>query len=224
MIELKDISKRFNKTQALKGVNVKLQTGLITALIGKNGSGKSTFINILTGLIQKFEGAVHYNEFQQTDINLASESFGFPSYYKASKVLKVFKVLKNTTDENVDYWVQRLKLTEHFNKPINDLSQGNKQRLNIACAVMGNPKIIIFDEPNNGLDPSGVVLLREIVLQLKSEGKTILIASHLLNELESVSDQVIFLDDGQLIYNDDKSKLVDQYGSLEAAYLAMIED
>lgn len=118
--------------------------------------------------------------------------------------------------------IDHLELTDHLDKPVKDLSQGNKQRLNIACAILGDPKLVILDEPNNGLDPSGFIMLRELVLDLKAKGKTVIIASHLLSEIEQVCDHILFLNEGKVIADEKKSVLVDKFGSLEQAYLQMM--
>lgn len=94
MITLENISKKFGNTQALKGVALMIRKGCITGLIGKNGSGKSTLINILTGLIQSYDGKVSYQDLQKNGISLASESFGFLSFYKTKKILEIFRILK----------------------------------------------------------------------------------------------------------------------------------
>jgi ABC-2 type transport system ATP-binding protein len=222
MITLENISKKFGNTQALKGVALMIRKGCITGLIGKNGSGKSTLINILTGLIQSYDGKVSYQDLQKNGISLASESFGFLSFYKTKKILEIFRILKNANQEDVEKLIDHLELTDHLDKPVKDLSQGNKQRLNIACAILGDPKLVILDEPNNGLDPSGFIMLRELVLDLKAKGKTVIIASHLLSEIEQVCDHILFLNEGKVIADEKKSVLVDKFGSLEQAYLQMM--
>lgn len=110
-------------------------------------------------------------------------------------------------------------LSPHLSKTVRQLSQGLKQRLNILCALMGESEIIILDEPNNGLDPDGFKQLREIILKLKKDGKTVIVASHLLSELELFCDEVIFLREGRVIAQQTTEYVLKEYGTLEGAYL-----
>jgi ABC-2 type transport system ATP-binding protein len=222
MISVKSLSKKYNKTIGLENVDINLPENKVIGLIGKNGSGKSTLIKILTGLIKDYEGEVKYNGLKLIEISLASENFGFPSGFTVKKVIKIFKLIKKAEKEQVEKVIGQLELKGQLNKKISALSQGNKQRLNIACAILGQPKLIILDEPNNGLDPSGFVMLRQLVLDLKEQGKTVIIASHLLNEIEQVCDHILFLNEGKVIVDQDKSELVGKFGSLEQAYLQTV--
>jgi len=218
MIEVRNISKKYKKVQALSDVSLSIQEGMVTGIVGPNGSGKSTFIKIVTGLITHFEGEVHFDRITQQQLSLASEEFGFPSYYSVKKVVKVFSLLKNAEETQTNELIDYLKLSPHLSKTVKQLSQGLKQRLNIACALMGNSEIIILDEPNNGLDPDGFKQLREIILKSKKEGKTVIVASHLLNEIEKTCDQVIFLNNGKKLAQESTKIILEEHGSLEAAY------
>lgn len=222
MITVESISKRYKKTIGLENVSINLPADQIIGLIGKNGSGKSTLIKILTGLLTDFRGKVNYNGLKLIEISLASENFGFPSGFTAKKIIKIFTLIKKANNAQVDQIVDQLELRGQLHKKVSQLSQGNKQRLNIACAIIGQPKLIILDEPNNGLDPSGFIMLRQLVLDLKAQGKTVIVASHLLNEIEQVCDHIIFLNEGKVLTDEKKSELVNKFGSLEQAYIKLI--
>ncbi|WKK85595.2 ABC transporter ATP-binding protein [Marivirga arenosa] len=224
MITLNSISKKYSKVIGLEQVNIDLPKNNVIGLIGKNGSGKSTFIKIITGLITDYKGNVNYNGLKLNEISLASENFGFPSRFTVKKVIKIFKFIKKADNQQVEKVIEQLELCDELNKKVSVLSQGNKQRLNIACAILGNPKLVILDEPNNGLDPSGFIMLRQLVLDLKAKGKTVIIASHLLNEIEEVCDHILFLNEGRVLIDEKKSELVKSFGSLEKAYLQLIKN
>jgi ABC-2 type transport system ATP-binding protein len=222
MITLQSISKKYKKTIGLEQVDLILPKNQVIGLIGKNGSGKSTLIKIIAGLIVDYKGKVKYGGLRLNEISLASENFGLPSTFTVKKVLRIFELIKKAEKTQVSQVVKQLSLEGQLNKTVGALSQGNKQRLNIACAILGQPKLIILDEPNNGLDPSGFVMLRQLVLDLKEQGKTVIIASHLLNEIEQVCDHILFLNEGKVIVDQDKSELVGKFGSLEQAYLQTV--
>ena len=223
MIKLNNISKKFKKTEALKNVSMEIKRNSIVGFIGPNGSGKSTLIKIITGLINQFEGSISYNTIEQTDIRLISEKLRIPLYYSLGNAIKVFAIQGRVLREEVVTLTNKLGLEPHIKKSIKQLSQGLGQRLNILCSLFGSYEIIIFDEPNNGLDPEGFILLRELIFELKKKGKTIVIASHLLYELEQTCDEIIMLKSGQLIGYETKSDLVGQYGSIENAYMKFSE-
>jgi ABC-2 type transport system ATP-binding protein len=218
MIVLNNINKKYKNVTALDDVSVLFPPNKVIGIIGPNGSGKSTLLKILTGLINNYQGKIEYQGIDKSDISLASEEFGFPSYYSAAQILEIFQLMKNGDDNQRRDIIDQLQLNEHLDKKVSKLSQGYKQRLNIACALLGNSSLVIFDEPNNGLDPSGFILLRKLILSLKAENKSIFIASHLLNEVESVCDKVLFIKEGQIVCFEDKTTLLETYETLENAY------
>lgn len=224
MIALKKIRKKYQKVIALNDVSAFFPPNKVIGIIGPNGSGKSTLLKILTGLINNYQGEIEYLGIDKSDISLASEEFGFPSFYSAAQILSIFQSLKKASNDQLQIVIDQLKLSEHLDKKVKKLSQGYKQRLNIACALLGNSRLVIFDEPNNGLDPSGFILLRELILSLKEERKSIFIASHLLNEVESVCDKVLFIKDGRILCFEDKSKLLETHETLENAYRHHVGD
>jgi len=218
MISLNKVNKSYKKFLALKDVSFNLKENQVTGLIGKNGSGKSTLLKIITGLITDHKGSVEY-QIDKSKISLASETFDLPSYYTVEKILKIIGTQKKTNKNEIEYWCERLEITQFLKTRISKLSHGNKQRVNIACALIGSQRLIILDEPNNGLDPTGFILLRDIIKELKEKGVTIVIASHLLNELEGVCDHIIFISDGKILLENSKSELVTEHGSLENAFI-----
>ena len=219
MIKISNVSKRYGKTEALKNVSFRISEGQILAIIGPNGSGKSTLIKILSGLLKSYEGEVSFESDELSKVSLASEEFGFPSYYTVGMTIKLFSVAKNEELQKSNEIIDLLNLQELLRKKVGSLSQGQKQRLNIACTLIGASKMVIFDEPNNGLDHDGFMLLRRIVKDLKQRGHTIIIASHLLQELENLADDLVFIKDGVVVLVESSDQVLKEYGSFENAYL-----
>jgi ABC-type multidrug transport system ATPase subunit len=218
MIKLENIAMRFGKVKALTGVSFSIPDNSVTGIIGPNGSGKSTMIKIISGLIKTYDGEVLFNEFNRTDISVSSEDFGVPSYYSVRKVLKLFSLIKGGDKEQVEQIIELLQLNNHIEKKFGNLSQGWKQRLNIACALIGNGKCIILDEPTNGLDPDGFKLLRKIVADLHGSGKTVIIASHFLSEVERICTDIAFLKEGRLVMHGSLNTILGDHHTLEQAY------
>ncbi|MEQ9229198.1 MAG: ATP-binding cassette domain-containing protein [Cyclobacteriaceae bacterium] len=217
MIQVKNLTKRFKKFKAIDNLSLKIGEGEIVGIVGPNGTGKTTLLNIISGLMTTFEGDVE-RSIAVNEISLASEEFGFPKYYSVKKVLEIFKLIKSASDSQYEGVVSKLSLQPHMQKNVGQLSQGLKQRLNIAVAILGHPKLIILDEPNNGLDPDGFKMLRELITELKKNGKTVIIASHLLNEIERFCDEVIFMKQGKLLSQDTIESILSNHNTLEEAY------
>lgn len=222
MIQLSNITKKYKNFTALNDVSIAFPPKQVIGIIGPNGSGKSTLLKIITGLLKNYEGEVEYQDIDLSDVGLASEEFGFPSYYTMSQILDIFRSIKEATDDQLREIIDELQLSEHLDKKVKKLSQGYKQRLNIACALLGNSSLVIFDEPNNGLDPAGFILLRNLILSLKEQGRSVIVASHLLHDVESVCDKILFIKEGKILCFEDKTKLLEMHGSLENAYTQII--
>jgi ABC-2 type transport system ATP-binding protein len=218
MIVTKELSKRYKKTQALESASISIQRNQVVGIVGPNGSGKSTLLKIITGLITRHEGEVQFQGITGKNIAMASEEFGFPTHYSVRKVLTLFAYIKEAREQEVNEIAIKMGLQEHFHKSIKQLSQGLKQRLNIACALLGNPELIILDEPNNGLDPDGFKLLRAVIADLKNRGKTVVMASHLLNEVEKICDEVVFIKNGKVISQMHLGDVLKEHANLEDAY------
>lgn len=217
MIHCSSISKSFKGSQVLFDINLVLEKSQVIGIVGPNGTGKTTLLKILCGLLKSDSGTVQV-DVPTTKISMTSENLGYPSINKIKWILKVFKELKSASTKEMDTLVARLGLSDHLNKSAPSLSQGLKQRLNIACALLGNPEIIILDEPNNGLDPDGFNELRAIIDDLKKEHKTVIIASHILSEVEKTCDHIVLMRTGKIIISESLEKLQSDYGTLENAY------
>jgi ABC-2 type transport system ATP-binding protein len=209
LVETKVLQKSFKEFKAVKGIDLKVKRGTIYGFLGPNGAGKSTTIRMLLGLIKPTSGEVRVfgksiekdREEILKDVGALVES---PSYYghlTAYENLEVTRRILKVDKSEVDKVLAFVKLTEVKNKCVKEFSLGMKQRLGIAQALLGNPKLIILDEPTNGLDPSGIQEIRELIKSLPKERNiTVIVSSHILSEIELMADEVGIIKKGELIY------------------------
>lgn len=220
IIEMKDLHKSFKKFKALKGVNFTINQGEIFGLLGLNGAGKSTTIRCMLTLIRPDQGEVYFKgkntkscraEFLRAIGSIVEK----PDFYKNLSAYTNMKLSMMMYDLKPDserifqlLELVGLKGKEHIKAKT--YSQGMKQRLGIALAMAHDPEIIILDEPSNGLDPRGMIELRQLILKLKNEfGKTIIISSHILSEIELIVDSLIIIDKGVNVIQGSSKDLLD---------------
>lgn len=208
-LKLENINFSYSKEKpVIKDLNGLLVSGKIIALLGINGSGKTTLFKILTGLIKTTNGNLKYNNVIINSDNIIDykSKIGFmPEFLQLYKNLSVEYVisllsnLKGYKNENIDLILEKVFLLEHKKKKIKDLSKGMKQRLNLAQAIIGNPEIIIFDEPSNGFDCGSISMFYKILRNLANRNSIIIISSHHLTEIEGNVDSVLILSNGKII-------------------------
>lgn len=207
VIQSNDLTKKYGNYAAVNKVNFTLRDGEIYGLIGKNGAGKSTYLKMLMGLANPTSGNIEINGHQtQSALNKERHQIGFmmePAFFPymtAYNNIKYFARLKGITDKAE---IERvLKLTDMYGvkKPFKAYSMGMKQRLALANAMVGNPKIVVLDEPINGLDPEGIADFRKLILRLNKEnGQTFIVSSHILSELALMASRFGFIDKGVLL-------------------------
>lgn len=216
IIETKDLSFAFKHQQILDHINLKIPQGGIYGYLGKNGAGKTTTIKLLLGLLDPIHGSSIYygdqefrkhREYCLSQIGSLIES---PAFYDNLSGLENFKYLDliyRCGDARVKEILSKVGLWDARNKKVKKYSTGMKQRLGIGMAIFHNPEILILDEPLNGLDPEAVHSIRELLLELKAEGKTILLSSHILNEIEKICTHVGIIEKGHLLYQGSLSEL-----------------
>jgi ABC-2 type transport system ATP-binding protein len=192
------LTKRYKKHEALKDVSINVPKGSIFGLIGKNGAGKTTLMRIVTGLQEQNKGK--YN----ISCPVIGALIDTPAYYRTLNAYENLKIqymnLGLTSYETIPEIINLVGLEIAGKKPVMSYSFGMRQRLGLAIALCGYPDLIILDEPINGLDPQGIVVIRELILKLNKErGMTFIISSHLLDELAKVATDFAFIDDGKII-------------------------
>ena len=208
-IEISQVSRRFGRTVALDDVSLNVPQGIVMGLIGENGAGKSTLLGLIAGLIFPSKGTVSVNGFRARSlsarriIGYMPESPVFLGLYTARQVLlyhgALFRLSRKSAALRASELLDRLALSASANRRCYGFSMGMRQRLALGVALMGDPRILLLDEPGNGLDPVGIADLRELLLDLSRSGKTMMISSHRLDELEKVTSDFVFLKQGRTV-------------------------
>jgi ABC-type multidrug transport system ATPase subunit len=202
------VLKKYGRNTALSDFSLSLEKGEIVALLGPNGAGKTTFVKSLLGLLKVNSGELTLFGY---DINKATakkrlaylpEKFTFYSYYTVEGTLRfyanMYEVSSENINERIDYALRELGIFELKGRKISDLSKGQLQRVGLACSIVGEQEFVIWDEPFSGLDPIGMKEVKDLCLDLKKQGRTILINSHILSEMEKVADRVVIMNEGQI--------------------------
>jgi ABC-2 type transport system ATP-binding protein len=222
VLEINDIRKNYGNIQALKGVSFSVPKGSVFGVLGPNGSGKTTLLGILLDVLQSNGGSYHwlsYNNATEARKNIGAllETPNFYHYMSAKDNLVISAKIKGRGEDDIDSVLKIVNLYERRNSPFKSFSLGMKQRLAIAAALLGKPDILVLDEPTNGLDSVGITEIRELILQLSKEGMTIIMASHLLDEVEKVCDHVAILKLGTLITTGHVSEVLNDQDLIEVA-------
>lgn len=216
IVETIDLSKQFKGFKAIDNINLKIEEEKIYGFLGPNGAGKSTTLKILLGLVKATKGQV---KILNMDINKNREEIlsqigalvESPSYYghlTAYENLDIVRRVLKLEKKSIEEVLKTVRLWDVRNKKVREFSLGMKQRLGIAEALIGNPKLLILDEPTNGLDPAGILEIRELIKSLpKEKGITVIISSHILSEIELIADNVGVINKGRLIYQGTLEKL-----------------
>ena len=193
MIQTKNLNKSYKKQEVNKDISLLVPKNSIYGLLGPNGAGKSTLLKMLTGMINPTSGEIIYKEkpWSRNDLlEIGSLIEQSPIYENltARENLKVRTLLYNLPDSRIEDVLEIVNLTNTGNKKAGKFSMGMKQRLGIAIALLNNPKLLILDEPTNGLDPIGIGDLRELIKSFPKKGITVIISSHILSEVEQIAD------------------------------------
>jgi ABC-2 type transport system ATP-binding protein len=207
-LKLSGVTKRFDEFTAVNNLSLQVRPGRIFGLIGPNGAGKTTTIRMIVNITAPDEGTIELFGQQmsaelQDRIGYLPEERGLYKKMKIVDQLRFFGELKNVkgkeADEAIDRWLERLKLTEWKTKKASELSKGMQQKIQFIAAVLHNPDLMILDEPFSGLDPVAQELLREVVLELKAEGKTIIFSTHQMEMAERICDDICMIHRSQKV-------------------------
>jgi len=224
VLEISGLTKRFGKKLAVDNIEFAIKKGEIYGLLGPNGSGKTTTLSMILTLLKPTSG--HINLFGNIDLISGLKRTGVllesSSYYPeltAFNNLKISCRIKNVNESKIEDVLERVGLINDKKYKVKTFSLGMKQRLSVASVLLNNPDLMIFDEPTNGLDPQGIADMRKLIIDLAKEGKTILIASHLLNEMEKVCSHVAILKNGHIIEKGELKSLIKGHTSLEDFFL-----
>lgn len=229
-IVLNKVSKSFGKKSVLKNINVSVESGQIYGLIGPSGSGKTTLVKIIVGMDQPSKGQVHVLNTKVPNLNLL-KNIGYMAQADAlyndltgqenlAFFASLYKLNKDTQKKRIAYAANLVDLTPHLSKKVQNYSGGMKRRLSLAIALIHDPQILILDEPTVGIDPELRKSIWAEISRLKTEGKTILITTHVMDEAEKC-DQLAMVRDGEIISAGSPFELKQHYGinSLEEVFL-----
>ncbi|MDP4147837.1 MAG: ATP-binding cassette domain-containing protein [Bacteroidota bacterium] len=204
ILNIRSITKFYGKIRALHEVSFDVPPGSVYGVLGPNGSGKTTLLGIVMDVLQSSGGEYAWfgqppSSRHRRQIGTLLETPNFYHYLSGERNLKIAAAIKGHGEEDIPRVLETVKLTGRRHSKFSTYSLGMKQRLAIASCLLGNPSVLVFDEPTNGLDPVGIAETRQLILDLSREGKTILLASHLLDEVEKVCSHVAILQKGQLL-------------------------
>lgn len=208
MIEIKNLSKRFGKLKALQNINLNLQKGECIALIGPNGCGKTTLIKSILGMTLPNSGDIFFqgksiakNIIYRKNIGYMPQIGRYPENMTIGQIISMVKGIRNSTEALDEDLYHQFEIEALLNKRMGVLSGGTTQKVSATLAFLFNPDVLILDEPTAGLDPLASEILKEKIITEKKNGKLILITSHLLSELDDLVSEIIFMQDGQLIFH-----------------------
>ncbi len=208
MIEINNLSKTFGKTKALNGINLSFKAGECIALIGPNGCGKTTLIKSILGMVIPSNGKIFFDgksissDFNyRQHIGYMPQIGRYPDNMSIGQILEMIRRIRNSDKENDEVLINRFGILEMIGKRMSTLSGGTTQKVSAILAFLFNPDVLILDEPTAGLDPVSSEILKEKIMEEKKKGKLTLITSHLLSELDDLVTQIIYMQDGNIIFH-----------------------
>ncbi len=231
VVKTYDLTKKYGENIVVNNLNMEVREGTIYGFLGPNGAGKSTTLKMLLGLVHQTKGEIdifgkRFNSKNRIeilkDVGSLIES---PSYYghlTARENLKIFAAMLDLPDKNIDEVLKIVRLDKQKSKKTSAYSLGMKQRLGLASALLSFPKLLILDEPTNGLDPAGIQEIRELIRSLpKKYGMTVIISSHLLSEIDLIVDNIGIIGNGKMMYQGTLENLheTDRTKSLEEIFI-----
>lgn len=204
ILSVENLAKTYGSIKALKGISFSVPEGSVFGILGPNGSGKTTLLGIVMSILKPTGGGYKLFNEEPTDahrkkIGTLLETPNFYHYLSAVENLKITAAIKGRGEEDIEKVLHTVNLYQRKNSPFSSYSLGMKQRLAIGAALLGNPDVLVFDEPTNGLDPVGIAEIRGLIKDLAKQGKTIIMASHLLDEVEKVCTHAAILKQGDLV-------------------------
>ena len=215
ILSLHNISKSYGRIQALSNVSFDVPQGSVFGILGPNGSGKTTLLGVVMDVLLASDGSYRWfgkppGEKLRREIGTLLETPNFYHYLSARHNLEITASIKKKPVADIDRVLKLVRLYERKDSKFQTYSLGMKQRLAIASCLLGDPSVLVFDEPTNGLDPSGIAEIRQLIIDLAGAGKTIILASHLLAEVEKVCTHVAILQQGLLVRSGEVHEVLSQ--------------
>lgn len=224
ILETKNLTKTFGKQKAVDSISLNIEENSIYGLLGPNGAGKSTTLKMITGMIHKTSGEIFFesHKWSRDDLSDIGALVEMPALYEnlsARENLKVRTLLLGLPDSRIDEVLEIVSLKDTGKKKSGQFSLGMKQRLGIAIALLNNPKLLILDEPTNGLDPLGIQELRDLIRSFPKKGITVILSSHILAEVEQTADHIGIINNGKLQYQN----IINHDDNLEELFMDVIK-
>jgi ABC-2 type transport system ATP-binding protein len=227
-VEVRGLTKTFGRVTAVRGMSFTAPAGKVTGFLGPNGSGKTTTLRMVLGLIrpsagEALIGGVPYDRLvrPRRSVGAMLEATGLHPGRRARDHLRVLAAADGRPDRRVDEVLDQVDLTSSAGRRVREFSLGMRQRLGLAAALLGDPQVLLLDEPANGLDPAGVAWLRGLLRSLAGEGRTIVVASHVLSEVAQTVDYVVIVSAGQLRFAGPLREIGETNSALESAFLKL---
>lgn len=231
MIDIRGVTKSFSGRDVLRGVDLEVQTGRVTAIVGPNGTGKTTLIKCLLGLTRVGGGRITVDGVPLTDdpayrarIGYMPQSPRFPENLTGNELIAMLRDLRGPAAKTDDSLLRAWKLDPELSKPLRVLSGGNRQKVNAVTAFLFRPDVLILDEPTAGLDPAASALLKDVIIDQREKGRTFIVTSHVMSQLEEIADDVAFMLDGTIRFMGSLRSMKEQTRekNLERAVAAMM--
>jgi len=222
VLKIQSLTKTYGRVTALKDLNLTIEAGNIYGLLGPNGSGKTTTLGIILGILAQDSGSFEWfdGDFgvkHRLKIGAILETPNFYPYLNADENLEIIREIKHDTSTDFDELLTLVNLIDRRKSRFSTYSLGMKQRLAIAATLIGNPDVLIFDEPTNGLDPQGIAEVREILKKIANTGKTVIMASHILDEVEKICTHVAIIKKGKLLATGPVGSIINSDITVEVA-------
>ena len=224
ILTTKELGKNFKNKHILNQINIHVPEGKIYCIMGPNGAGKSTLLKMISGIEKPTEGDINFKgeNWKREDLKTIGSLIEEPGLFDNLTVednIKLKLKLHHVENKDQEQILNTLGFGDHNQEKVKGFSTGMRQRLGIALAFMGNPDLVVWDEPTNGLDTFGIHELRELLMLEKKQGKTIIIASHMLSEVQKVADRIAILGNGELLLEED----YDQKTDLEDLFISTLK-
>jgi len=223
ILQTHQLTKKYGRQAAVDNISITVEEGQILGVIGPNGSGKTTLFSMLLGLRKPTSGSMELfgksnPEEVRKEMAAIMDQANFYLRISAKENLTISALTKGVSVDRVDPLLKEVGLEHTGYKAFQSFSYGMMKRLEIADALLTDPQLIIMDEPTNGLDPEGILYIRQLILDLKAKGKTVIISSHYLDEIEKVCTHFLILGGGKCVFHGTKEEVKENYDSLEAAF------
>ena len=233
MISINDLNKTYGTLKVLDRINLAIEDGEAVGIVGPNGSGKTTLIKTILALVKPDNGDIYVNGTHlngnwqyRSDIGYMQQIARYPENLTVAEVLEMVKDVREDSPELDTELIDTFRMQSEMNKRIYALSGGNRQKLSAVLAFMFNPSILILDEPTAGLDPRASSQLKDKIEREKANGKTLILTSHIMDEIDFLTDRIVFLLEGRIQFDGPKEQIIQQSGEevLERAIAQLMED